>query len=120
MGATSLLNVTGDWAASAIAQPPRKTVTKPALIIVTSRNQGAPTDSNILLRNFFQWNRSAPWVYCTIHAPVIAVRSLPDREDRHCRWNCIKHGGVTRRAVVWLAASGNPGATHGTGYPADC
>src|SRR5215472_7040978 len=54
---------------------------------------GASTDSNILLRNSFQWNQSAPWVYCTIHAPLFAVRSLPDREDRHCRWDCIKHGG---------------------------
>src|SRR5215831_15316034 len=75
MGATSLLNVTGDWAASAIAQPPRNTVTKRALIIVTSRNQGASTDWNILLRNFFQWNPSASWFYCPVYSRLVAARS---------------------------------------------
>src|SRR5215472_14088137 len=75
MGAISLLKVTGDWAASAITQPLRNPVTKPALIIVTSRNQGASTDSNILLRNFFQWNPSASWFYCPVHSRLVAAQS---------------------------------------------
>src|SRR5215472_16617149 len=116
MGATSLLNVTGDWAASAIAQPPWKTVTKPALIIVTSRNQA------LRQTRIFYFGTLSNGISPRLGSIARSMRpSLPCGRFLTAKIDIVdgtvsNMGAITRRAVVWLAASGNPGATHGTGY----